>query len=142
MIKQVIVIRSDLRNTKGQKIHTGKIIAQACHASIAFLTKKFKFSTITSIQKIFRYFGYSLVKLTDSEKEWIEGIFTKVCLKVDSDQGLLDIYHAALAAGLNADLIQDKGLTEFGGIPTYTCLAIGPDLDSLIDPITKHLSLY
>jgi len=40
--KQVIVMRADLRNKQGQKIHTGKLIAQACHAAMAFLTKRGK----------------------------------------------------------------------------------------------------
>ena len=33
-IKQVIVMRKDLRNTEGHKIHTVKLIAQGCHASM------------------------------------------------------------------------------------------------------------
>lgn len=40
--KQIIVIRTDLKNHQGQKVRTGKLIAQACHASIAFLTNRIK----------------------------------------------------------------------------------------------------
>jgi len=40
--KQIIVMRTDLRNSQGQKVRTGKLIAQACHASIAFLTNRMK----------------------------------------------------------------------------------------------------
>jgi PTH2 family peptidyl-tRNA hydrolase len=39
-------------------------------------------------------------------------------------------------------LITDRGLTEFGGVPTRTCLAVGPDYDDLIDPVTGGLELY
>ncbi|NBO64961.1 MAG: hypothetical protein EBU88_08990, partial [Acidobacteria bacterium] len=42
MIKQVIVFRTSYPDGKGgvRKLRRGKEIAQACHASIAFLTKK------------------------------------------------------------------------------------------------------
>jgi PTH2 family peptidyl-tRNA hydrolase len=46
-----------------------------------------------------------------------------------------------LDAGLITALIQDAGLTEFGGVPTYTALAIGPDIDTKIDELTKDLPL-
>jgi PTH2 family peptidyl-tRNA hydrolase len=39
-------------------------------------------------------------------------------------------------------LITDRGLTEFGGVPTRTCLAVGPDYYDLIDPVTGDLELY
>jgi PTH2 family peptidyl-tRNA hydrolase len=41
-----------------------------------------------------------------------------------------------------AHLITDRGLTEFGGTPTRTCLAVGPDYDDRIDPVTGDLELY
>lgn len=53
----------------------------------------------------------------------------------------MEIFHAAEVAGLVVNLITDNGTTEFGGIPTKTCLAIGPDYKERIDPITKHLKL-
>jgi PTH2 family peptidyl-tRNA hydrolase len=45
----------------------------------------------------------------------------------------------ARPAGLDA---RDGGLTEFGGVPTRTCLGIGPDYDEHIDPVTADLELY
>ena len=59
-----------------------------------------------------------------------------------SEAELLAVYEKALEAGLAAHLITDRGLTEFGGIPTRTCLGIGPDYDDLIDPVTGDLELY
>ncbi len=38
-------------------------------------------------------------------------------------------------------MVIDAGATEFAG-PTTTALAIGPDYDELIDPITGGLELY
>ena len=32
--------------------------------------------------------------------------------------------------------------TEFSGVPTRTCLAIGPDMGSKIDAVTGNLELY
>ena len=41
----------------------------------------------------------------------------------------------------NVKLITDAGLTEFNGVPTKTCLALGPDYPENIDPITGNLKL-
>jgi peptidyl-tRNA hydrolase len=38
-------------------------------------------------------------------------------------------------------VITDAGHTEFGSLPTKTCLAIGPDEDGSIDAVTGHLKL-
>ena len=37
--------------------------------------------------------------------------------------------------------IEDEGRTEFKGIPTKTCIAIGPNKAKEIDKITGHLPL-
>jgi len=124
-IKQCIIIRSDLKNSKGEKIRTGKLIAQGCHASIAFITNKIRTD----------------IMLNMVEYEWISGIFKKICLCVDSEAELLDIHKKALEAGLTSNLITDSGLTEFNGVPTNTCIAIGPDYSEKIDRITGHLKL-
>ena len=127
--KQVIVIRRDLRNSDGKKVRTGKLIAQACHASIAFLTNNIRKSR-----------GLPLY-LSRAENEWIEGSFFKICLGVDSEQELLDIVEKARSMNIECNLITDQGHTEFNGVPTNTCLALGPDYSDKIDPITGHLKL-
>ena len=50
--------------------------------------------------------------------------------------------YQALEAGVLVHIITDRGLTEFGGTPTRTCLAVGPDYDDRIDPVTGDLELY
>lgn len=125
-IKQVIVIRKDL------KMRRGKEIAQACHASMAFLIRKL----VTEVLEQ-RYFS-----ITDATAEWLETGTAKVTLQVDSEEALLEIYNKAQKAGLQVNLVVDKGLTEFHGVPTKTCLAIGPDYGDKIDKITGHLKLY
>ncbi|MFY0252880.1 aminoacyl-tRNA hydrolase [Chitinophaga sp. 30R24] len=126
IVKQVIVMRKDLNMRKG------KMIAQGAHASIAFLTKH---ATIE---------GYTLqthLRNPEEVTEWLTKGFTKICLSVDSEEDLERVYQQAVEDGLNATLIIDSGLTEFGGTPTKTCCAIGPNLNEAIDRITKDLKL-
>jgi PTH2 family peptidyl-tRNA hydrolase len=119
-VKQTIIMRKDLNLSKG------RLVTQGAHASVAFLTDLIK-----------EYNGEPL-PLTEAQKEWVYGTFYKVCLSVDSEKELLDIGHQAVTIGLNVKYIQETmGFKE----PTFTCLAIGPDYSSKIDPITKHLKL-
>ena len=122
-IKQVIVVRKDL------KMRRGKEIAQACHASIAFISRQLQG-------------GKNSVKISDVAREWIESSFAKVCLQVNSEEELMEIKAKAECAGLEVHLVTDAGLTEFDGVPTKTCLAIGPDYSEKIDPVTGSLKLY
>jgi PTH2 family peptidyl-tRNA hydrolase len=119
VIKQIIVIRKDLNMRKG------KLVAQGSHASIAFLTRRMR----------------DKVPVTEVQEKWINGKFTKICVYVNSEAELLEIENRAIEAKLEVSLITDSGLTEFNGVPTRTCLAIGPDYSSKIDKITGHLSL-
>ena len=119
-VKQVIVIRKDLQLSKGQ------MVAQGAHASIAFLTNLIQ-----------EYNGEPL-PLSEAEKEWVYGTFFKICVGVDSEKELLDIGHQAVNLGLKVRYTQET--MEFDE-PTFTCLAIGPDYSSNIDPVTKHLKL-
>lgn len=80
--------------------------------------------------------------LTPAELEWITRGMAKVCLKVESEEALLDCHARAQQAGLESHLIRDSGRTEFGGVPTLTACAIGPDAPARIDEITGDLTLY
>jgi PTH2 family peptidyl-tRNA hydrolase len=115
-MKQVIVIRKDL------KMRRGKEIAQGSHASMAFLLKgDFKRTELT---------------------EWLETGQTKVCLQVHSEEELLELDKKAKEMGLTSNIITDAGRTEFGGVPTKTCMAIGPNESDKINEVTGHLKLY
>jgi len=114
-MKQVIVIRKDL------KMRRGKEIAQGAHAAMAFLIKG----------------DFTRANLNT----WLHGGQTKICVSVDSEEELLEIYNNAKDAGLIVNIIIDAGRTEFNGIPTNTCIAIGPNKSEDIDKITKHLKL-
>ena len=127
--KQVIVIRRDLR------MRRGKEIAQGAHASMAWLRQR--------VMPLVTPAGLAdQVKFSEAERMWLEGSLRKVTVKVGSEADLLAVYDQAIEAGLVAHLITDRGLTEFGGVPTRTCLAVGPDYDDLIDPVTGDLELY
>lgn len=76
------------------------------------------------------------------EIDWMKGIFTKVCVRVDSEEQLMKIVEEATRAGLHTEVITDAGKTEFAGVPTKTCAAIGPDEAEKIDAVTRHLELY
>lgn len=116
-IKQVIIIRRDL------KMRRGKEISQGCHASLGAILHNGKLKTNKDV------------------KAWLKGPFTKICVRVESEEELLDIYEKAKAQKLNCSLIRDAGLTEFHGVPTLTAVAVGPGIPELIDKITGHLKL-
>lgn len=130
-VKQVIVLRKDLKMTKG------KMIAQGSHASLGVV-----FAMMNKLPK--NDGGYDMVLSVDNQSDmmiWLEDIFTKVCVYVESEEALVDLYNKALDKNIPACLITDRGLTMFKGVPTKTALAIGPFKAEKIDEITGHLRL-
>lgn len=123
-IKQVIVMRHDL------KMRRGKQIAQGAHASMAFLTRRLQSRSSICIDDF-----------SPNEQTWIMGSFAKVCVRCNSEEELVAIHDKAVAMGLEVHLITDSGRTEFQGQPTRTCLAIGPEDATKIDQVTGHLEL-
>ena len=125
MIKQVIVMRKDL------KMRKGKMIAQGAHASMKVLL---------DCQITAPYGGYERVYEVGKEfSDWLDGQFTKICLSVDSEDELESIYQKAQDAEIKCAMIIDAGKTEFNWVPTKTCIAIGPDTSEKIDAITGSL---
>ncbi len=122
--KQTIVLRKDLNMRKG------KMVAQGAHASMR------------AILQLGHPEGASFVIPLDERLEpWLLGRFKKICVSVNSEAELLLLHQKAQAGGLITALIQDAGLTEFGGVPTYTALAVGPDTTDRVDLITGALPL-
>lgn len=133
-IKQVIVIRKDL------KMRRGKEIAQGSHASMKFLAERIRSVKDAKVQSMVG--EHYPVFLTEAEEYWLMNRFAKICVKVNSEQELLELHQKALDAGLVSCLVTDSGKTEFNGVPTNTCIAIGPDTVEKIDAITGNLKLY
>lgn len=114
-MKQVIVVRSDLKMGKG------KVAAQAAHASLS--------AAEAAQQKRPSWFA-----------RWKEEGQAKVVLKVESEDSLRDLFLKAKRAGLPAVLIEDRGLTQVDP-GTVTCLGIGPAPEADMDEITGKLKL-
>jgi len=123
-VKQVIVMRHDL------KMRRGKQIAQGAHASMSFLTRRLQSQGCIRIHEF-----------SPNAQAWIMGAFAKVCVGCNSEEELMAIHDKAIEMGLEVHLIIDSGRTEFHGQPTRTCLAIGPDEASKIDQVTGQLQL-
>jgi PTH2 family peptidyl-tRNA hydrolase len=122
--KQIIVLRKDLNMRKG------KLVAQGAHASMA------------AILKLGAYEGDTFtLKMDERTKPWLMGQFKKITVYVNSEAELLSIYERAQGSGLISSLILDSGLTEFGGVPTYTAVAVGPDVAEKLDVLTGALPL-
>lgn len=81
-------------------------------------------------------------QLTPAQWSWLESEeHFKICCRVDNEAQLEALHFAALDAGLESHVVMDLGFTEFNGVPTKTCLAIGPDDAEKIDAITGKLQL-
>ena len=136
-VKQVIVIRKDLR------MRTGKIAAQAAHAAMKVLLDRMKVNEYAKESTIWE--GCMVWHYTVFESEpmhrWLKGEFTKIVVYVNSEKELLELKEKAEDAGLLTSLIADAGKTEFHGERTNTCIAIGPAWHSELEPITGDLPL-
>lgn len=132
--KQVIVMRKSF-TIDGKKItpRKGKYIAQGAHACLKAILD----SCVEETE------GLSLYLEPDSAlQDWINGSFTKVCCVVETEEELLAVYNKAVEKGLICSLITDAGHTEFNGVPTITCCAIGPAWSDELQEITGHLELF
>ncbi|HEY0251874.1 MAG TPA: aminoacyl-tRNA hydrolase [Kofleriaceae bacterium] len=109
----------------------GKMIAQGAHAAMAVLLDSAK-ATDSEL----------VIALDPAAYQWlVTGKFTKVCVGVNSEAELDDVMARAKAAGIPCALITDAGKTEFHGVPTKTCCAVGPAWADDVDKITGALSL-
>jgi PTH2 family peptidyl-tRNA hydrolase len=115
-IKQVIVVRSDLKMGKG------KAAAQVAHAALDAAEEGRR-----------RHPGWY--------ESWREQGQAKVVLKTDGGEAALDdLLKKARAMGLPVSLIQDRGLTQLEP-GTTTCLGIGPGPADMVDKVTGKLKL-
>lgn len=115
VIKQVIVVRKDLR------MGVGKIAAQVGHACVL---------------------GAERVRRSRSDwyEQWEMYGQEKVVLKVSSLTELQRVKREAIFMGLPYAEVIDAGHTQIEpGTPT--CISIGPAPEEDIDKITKHLKL-
>jgi PTH2 family peptidyl-tRNA hydrolase len=129
-VKQVLVVRKDL------KMRMGKVAAQAAHASLKVLLDRASFKRSGN--------GTSTITIDNINEDmlvWLEESFAKICVYVESEHELEEIYHKASRANLPCAMIVDAGNTEFHGVPTKTVVAVGPARCDDVNKITGHLKL-
>lgn len=145
-MRQLIIARKDLQ------MSPGKLAAQCCHASIAFLTNKYRDASTVSKDDI----GYHAEICFDKDvyEGWICGIFTKTICEAKNRNQLMKAVDKAVELGLkeNEDffLIKDNCLTELepeevdenGVGRTLTCIGFRPLPDEIAHAISKKYQLY
>ncbi len=114
-IKQVIIVRTDLKMGKG------KLAAQVAHAALAAAEES----------RGMRHSWYP---------EWKEQGGAKVVVKAAGEGELQELFRKARSMGLPSSLIQDAGRTQLEP-GTVTCLGVGPAPAELIDAVTGKLKL-
>jgi PTH2 family peptidyl-tRNA hydrolase len=110
--KQVIVVRSDLKLSKG------KLAVQVAHAALSAADEA----------------DARIVKYWKNEGQ------KKIVLSVAGLKELLDIGKKCNALKISSSLIRDAGLTELKP-GTISCIGIGPDKEEKINKVTGMLKL-
>lgn len=113
-LKQIIVLRTDL------KMRRGKEIAQGAHASSKVILERRRDPFV---------------------RMWLDGAFAKIAVGIDGEDAFLELHRKAKEVGIPCAAIKDAGRTEFHGVETYTALAIGPGDPEKITELTGHLKL-
>lgn len=148
--KQVIVFRKDL--LKGpNSIRKGKFAAQVAHASVGSLLTLFaktrghlydRDETGNIHEDGQTYYRLETTFTSDTVLDyWLNGSFKKVVVSVEGEEELLRLRDEVRKKELPHSLITDCGATEFHGVPTVTCLGIGPFYSDELDKITGELPL-
>ncbi|MFA5406465.1 MAG: peptidyl-tRNA hydrolase Pth2 [Candidatus Nanoarchaeia archaeon] len=112
MLKQVIVVRMDL------KMSVGKLAAQSCHASLGSYNK-----TSAVSQRSWELFGAKKVVLGCADLDELRALEVKARKLKLPHYSVTDAGHTELKPG------------------TVTALGIGPAKEELIDSITGQLKL-
>lgn len=133
--KQVILVRKDLN------MPAGKLGAQVAHASLACILNMGRMTATTEGAE------FRLPLTVDNPHansifHWMTTSFPKITLEVKNEAQLKRFHDEAKAAGLPVSWIVDAGRTVFDGVPTPTCVGIGPASREAIDAITKKLRVY
>jgi len=114
-VKQVIVVRTDI------KMEKGKIAVQVAHAAVLGSEKAMKM-----YPKLY--------------KIWKNSGMAKIAVRVSSLDELRQIEMEAKRSDIPVSVVQDMGLTQVDP-GTVTCAALGPAMSSKLDKITSDLRL-
>ena len=151
-MRQLIIARKDLN------MSAGKLAAQCCHASIAFITSKMRDrdTMVSAKNAVTGEEGYETKVFfsKDVYEDWISGIFTKTICEAKNLNHLMKAVAIAMELGLkeNEDffLIKDACLTELqpeeidenGVGHVLTCIGFKPPPDDVAHQISKKFQLY
>lgn len=151
-MRQLIIARKDLQ------MSPGKLAAQCCHASLAFLTSKLrdKDKMLRATNTVTGEDGYAteIFFNKDIYEKWIQGVFTKTVCEARNRNQLMKAVEIAKELGLQEGedffLIKDCCLTELnpeevdenGVGRTLTCIGFRPLPDELAHQISKKYQLY
>lgn len=130
MIKQVIVIRKDLN------MRIGKMVTQGAQASLMYIMSMM---SVTESDNS-RILSFEVEKDSPLDN-WINGGFKKICVSVNSESELFNIYDKAKVLDIPCVLIRNACLSTYNDNSTYTCCAVGPDDEKNIDKVTGELPL-
>ena len=145
-MRQLIIARKDLN------MSAGKLAAQCCHASLAFITSPMRNENCQWIGT--NGVTYNVEIDPDTYKEWICGIFTKTICEAKNYNHLMKAVSMARELGLiegkDFFLIKDSCLTELtpeevdenGVGRTLTCIGFRPLPDEMAHAISKKYQLY
>ena len=145
-MRQLIIVRKDLQ------MSPGKLAAQCCHASMAFLTRSFQKEKISNNSD--EVYNFSIPIQKEIYDSWISGTFTKTICEAKNKYQLLKSVAWANELGLMENLdyffIKDSCLTELtpeeydedGYGRTLTCIGFRPLPDEIVHIISKKYQLY
>lgn len=111
-MKQIIILRTDLKMGKG------KLVAQGAHVAVLAAEE-------------------AKEKHPEWHKQWMKEGFPKIALKAKSLEELEKAYNEALDIGLPTAIVADFGLTQLEE-GTVTAVAIGPAPVEEVDKIGKN----
>ena len=128
-MRQLIIARKDLQ------MSPGKLAAQCCHASLAFLTDPIGMGQgVEPIEKDGEITGYRAEIMLDKAtyEEWFDGSFTKTICGAKNRNQLLKAKTIA----------EELGLDENGEGMTLTCIGFRPLPDEIAHQISHKFHLY
>lgn len=151
-MRQLIIARKDLQ------MSPGKLAAQCCHASLAFITSKMRDrdKMIVATNPVTDEIGYATEVFFSKNiyEDWISGVFTKTICEARNRNHLMKAVAVATELGMKEGedffLIKDCCLTELepeevdenGVGRTFTCIGFKPLPDDIAHQISKKFQLY
>lgn len=146
-MRQLIIVRKDLN------MSTGKIAAQCCHASLAFVSNGLSIASEETLLAESEDIDLSFTTHYDIWQYWFQDIFTKTICEAKNRNHLMKAVTIAEELGLKESkdffLIKDSCLTELtpeeydeeGVGRTLTCIGFKPLEDEIAHKISKKFQL-